>query len=75
MPHYFFHLHTEAGVEEDLTGVEFACLEAAVADATQARREYLTDESIESARERRRCRYEITDYSGRIVAAVPVADL
>jgi hypothetical protein len=75
MPRFFFHLHTETGVEKDPSGLEFASLEAAVADATQARREYLRDEDIESPRERRKCRFEITDQSGLVVATVPVADL
>ena len=75
MPLYFFHLHTEAGIEKDPTGLEFPSLEAAVADAQEARREYLRDEGVESARARRQYRFEITDQSGRVVATVPDADL
>ena len=75
MPRYFSHLHTEAGIEKDPTGLEFPSLEAAVADAQEARREYLRDEGVEIARVRRQCRFEITDQSGRVVATVPDADL
>ena len=75
MQRYFFYLYTEGSVEQDAVGVEFPSLEAAVADAQQARREYLRDEEIEGPRERRRCRFEITDEDGRIVAMVPPADL
>jgi hypothetical protein len=75
MPRYFFHLHTEAGIEKDIMGLEFPSLEAAVADAQEARREYLSDEGVESTRERSQCRFEITDQSGRVVATVPDADL
>jgi len=75
MPRYFFHLHTEAGVEWDPAGLEFPSLETAMADAKQARYEYLRDEGIESGRERRQCRYEITDQSGNVIATVPAADL
>ena len=75
MPRYFFHLHTENSIDPDGVGVEFPCLEAAVADAQRARREYLLDERIEDPREERRCRFEITDQDGKIVTMVPRADL
>ena len=48
MPRYFFHLHTEAGVKKDPTGLEFPSLEAAVVDAQEARREYLRDEGVDA---------------------------
>lgn len=47
MPRYFLHLYTESKIEPDLVGVEFPSLEAAVADARQARTEYLRDEGVE----------------------------
>ncbi len=47
MPRYFFHLHTEATVETDYCGVEFACLKDAVADAQIARSDYLREEAID----------------------------
>ena len=74
MPRYFFHLHTECRFDPDVVGVEFRCLEDAVADARQARVEFLRDEGIENGRQKRRCLFEITDESSRPVATVPVAD-
>ena len=74
MPLYFFHLHTEAGLEQDLTGTIFPSLDAAVADAAIARREYLRDEAIEDDRVRTRCRFEITDQAGHVLATVPRAE-
>jgi hypothetical protein len=74
MPRYFFHLHTESGIDPDVVGVEYRSLEAAVADARQARIEYIRDEGIEVDRLRRRCRFEITDECRRFVATVPAAD-
>ena len=75
MPKYFFHLHTENSMASDGVGVEFPSLDAAVADAQRARREYLRDERIDDPREERRCRFEITDQDGMIVTMVPRADL
>ena len=75
MPQYFFHLHTEAAIDTDRNGSEFACLTDAIADACAARLEYLRDEAIEDPRLCHRCRFEITDHLGRVVAAVPPADL
>jgi hypothetical protein len=74
MPRYFFHLYTESKIEPNLVGVEFPSPEAAVADARQARTEYLRDEGIEVDWARRRRRFEITDESRRLVATVPAAD-
>ena len=74
MPRFFFHLHTESGIEPDFLGSEFSTLEEAVSDAQQARNEYMRDEGIEEARLRRRCRFEITDESRRFVATVPIPD-
>jgi uncharacterized protein DUF6894 len=74
MPRYFFHLHTESRIDPDLDGAEFPSLQAAVADARQARTEYMRDEGIEGDRLKRRCRFEITDESRRFVATVPAAD-
>jgi hypothetical protein len=74
MPRYFFHLHTKSGIDPDLCGAEFASLAEAVADARQARTEYLRDEGIEGDRPQRRCRFEITDESKRFVATVPAPD-
>ena len=75
MPKYFFHLHTENSMAPDGVGVEFPSLDAAVADAQRARREYLRDERIDDPREERRCRFEITDQDGKTVTMVPRADL
>ena len=75
MPRYFFHLHTEAAVETDHCGVEFACLEDAVADAQIARSDYLREEAVDDERARSRCRFEIEDEFGNVVAAVPRGDL
>ena len=44
MPRYFFHLHTESRFDPDVVGVEFRSLEEAVADARQARTEFMRDE-------------------------------
>ncbi|MFZ0709075.1 MAG: hypothetical protein WAM53_03460 [Terrimicrobiaceae bacterium] len=74
MPRYFFHLHTESLVAQDVVGVDFCGLEDAVADARQARAEFLRDEGIEGGRQQRRCRFEITDECRRLIATVPVAD-
>jgi len=74
MPRYFFHLHTESLFAPDVVGAVFRCLEDAVADARQARAEFLRDEGIEGGRQQRRCRFEITDESTRFVATVPAAD-
>ena len=74
MPRYFFHLHTDSSVAPDLVGMEFRSLEAALADARQARTEYMRDEGIEDARLRRLCRFEITDEHTRFVATVPAPD-
>ena len=74
MPRYFFHLHTEFRIQPDFVGVEYCSLEAAVADARQARTEFMRDEGIEGGRQQRRCRFEITDESTRYVATVPAAD-
>ena len=71
MSRYFFHLYTEGSVEQDMVGVEFPSLEAAIEDAQRARREYLRDEEIEAPRAQRHCRFEITDKDGRVVATVP----
>lgn len=73
MPRYFFHLHTESRIEPDLAGAVFATLEEAVADARQARAEYMRDQGIEGSRQQRRCRFEITDNS-RTLTTVPTAD-
>jgi len=73
MPRYFFHLHTESKIRPDFAGAVFASLEEAVADARQARLEYMRDEGIECSRQQRRCRFEITDES-RPLATVPAAD-
>jgi hypothetical protein len=75
LPKFFFHLHTEGGLDPDSVGVDFPSLEAAVTDAQKARCEYLRDEGINDPREERRCRFEITDQGGRIIAMVPRADL
>ena len=75
MPKYFFHLHTENSIDPDGLGVEFPSLDAAVADARRALREYLRDEGIDDPREERRCRFEITDEHGRSITMVPRADL
>ena len=75
MPKYFFYLHTENSIDPVGVGVEFPSLDAAVADAQRARREYLRDERIDDPREERRCRFEITDQDGMIVTMVPRADL
>ena len=75
MPKYFFHLHTENSIQPDSVGVEFPSLGEAVADAHQARCEYLRDEGIDDPREERRCRFEITDQEGKIVTMVALADL
>ncbi len=74
MPRYFFHLHTESRIAPDFLGAEFQSLKAAVADARQARIEFMRDEGIEGDRAKRRCRIEITDESTRFVATVPAAD-
>jgi hypothetical protein len=74
MPRYFFRLHTESRIEPDLVRVEFSSLEVAVADARQARTEYMRDEGIEGDRPQRRCRFEIIDESRRLVATVPAAE-
>ena len=74
MPRYFFHLHTECKIAPDFLGAEFASLEEALADAQQARFEYMRDEGIEGDRAQRRCRIEITDESTRFLATVPAAD-
>jgi hypothetical protein len=74
MPRYFFHLHTECKIAPDFLGAEFASLEEALADAQQARFEYMRDEGIEGGRQQRRCRFEITDERRRFVATVPAAD-
>ena len=73
MPRYFFHLHTETGIDPDFAGTVFASLADAVADARTARAEYMRDEGIEGDRQQRRCRFEITDES-RTLATVPAAD-
>jgi hypothetical protein len=75
MPKFFFHLHTENGIDRDSVGVDFPSLEAAVNDAQRARFEYLRDEGINDPREERRCRFEITDQDGRIITMVPRANL
>ena len=75
MPQYFFHLHTENSIDADGVGVDFPSLDAAVADARRALREYLRDEGIDDPREERRCRFEITDEQGRAITMVPRADL
>jgi len=71
MPKFYFHLHTGNQVERDSEGVEFPSLEAALADAHQAWREYLRDEGIDP----RQCHFEVTDEYGRLVAVVPRGDL
>jgi hypothetical protein len=55
-------------------GVEFPSLEAAIEDAEHARRDYLKDEEIKAPRAQRRCRFEITDKDGQVVARVPPAN-
>ena len=75
MPRYYFHLHTEYSIDQDGVGVEFPSLDAAVADAQQARREYLRDEGIDDPREERRCRFEITDQDGKLITMVPRGDI
>jgi hypothetical protein len=72
MPKFFFHLHTGNEVQRDLHGIEFPSLEAALADAHQARREYLRDEEIDDPRQ---CHFEITDDRGHVLAVVPRGDL
>ena len=74
MPKFYFHLHTEGGVDPDVVGVDFPSLDAAVTDALRARHEYLRDEGIDDPREERRCRFEIADEDGRIITMVPRAD-
>jgi hypothetical protein len=74
MPLYFFHLHTESGIELDPTGLQFSCLEAAVADARLARSEIMKGEAVEGAQRQRRWRFEIIDQVGQVVATVPAAD-
>jgi hypothetical protein len=69
MPLFYFHLHTGNFMEADLRGAVFATLEDAVADAGQARTEFMRDEAID--RTRCVCRFEITDAAGRTIAAVP----
>ncbi len=75
MPRFYFHLHTEDAVQIDHCGVDFVCLEDAIADARAARHEYLRDEGIDDPRLRSRCRFEIEDQHGHVVAAVPRGDL
>ena len=74
MPRYYFHFRTESAVEQDTVGVEFPTLDAAIADAHQARREYFRDQEIQGDREQRLCRFEIADQTGLLVATVPDAD-
>jgi hypothetical protein len=73
MPRYFFNLHTDNCVKLDLDGTVFPTLEAAVADAGQARIEFIRDQGIRSAKGL--CRFEITDVRGRTMAAVPRGDM
>ena len=72
MPIFYFHLHTGNKVEKDCEGIEFPSLEAALADAHQAWREYLRDEAIADPRQ---CHFEIMDDQGRVLAMVPRSDL
>ena len=73
MPLYFVHFHTERGVTKDPIGVEFETLADAIADARMARTEYLRDQAV-PATERRHCRFEITDETGRVLANMPQAE-
>ena len=75
MPRYFFHVRSPSGLEPDPEGLEFDCLEDAVADARVARAEILVDEAVDGHRQHRReSVFEITDQTGQIVARVPFID-
>ncbi len=74
MPRYFFHIQGPSGRITDDTGIEFASLEEAVADARRARGEMLADAAMEKPSPSTRS-FEITDFSGRVLATIPLLDL
>ena len=71
MPRYFFHVRSQTGLEVDRTGVEFASLDDAIADARKAGAEMLLDQAVEEVRSRPQASFEIVDASGEVVAKVP----
>jgi Domain of unknown function (DUF6894) len=74
MPRFYFHIRGPSGRVKDHTGIEFESLDEAVADATRARQEMLADAALE-ARSHSTRSFEITDYSGRVLATIPLLDL
>jgi hypothetical protein len=68
MARYFFHLIIGSRVEEDAVGTEFLSLEAAVADARQARLEIMRDEALDG------CRIVISDKDGHVFTTLPQPD-
>jgi hypothetical protein len=73
MPRYYFHVRSQTGLEVDPTGVEFASLDDAIADARKAGAEMLLDQAVEEVRARPQASFEIVDASGEVVAKVPFA--
>ncbi len=74
MPRFFFHVRGPEGRLTDETGLEFATLGEAVADAQRARSEMLVDAALEKNSKSRRA-FEITDDAGKVLATVPLLDL
>jgi hypothetical protein len=64
MPRYFFHVHCDDEVHRDDEGLELSSLRTAVAEATKARTEIMTEDELDELW------LEIMDQSGRIVAKV-----
>jgi hypothetical protein len=64
MPRYFFHVHCDDEVHRDHVGLELPNLRNAVAEASQARAEIMTENELDELW------LEIMDQSGRVVAEV-----
>ncbi len=74
MPRYFFNVRSDTTLEVDSTGLDFASLDEAVADAKRARIELLADEALEPNVLKSGRSFEITDLSGELLATVGFAD-
>ncbi len=66
MARYFFHVHCASATKLDLLGLELLCLEEALADAEEVRREIMLEDALDQLW------FEVMDQNGHLVATVPV---
>ncbi|KQT02811.1 hypothetical protein ASG42_25275 [Rhizobium sp. Leaf391] len=71
MPHYFFHIRTAEGVEQDPEGITFPSLEDARKDVEAGLVDMVSDEMAEG-RGSRILGIDITDGKGTVFASVKV---